>query len=110
VLLRIEHLDVLVLLNRCGCNRSALIGSKNEPLGLIRVHGQADLFQVENDIRHIFLNSGNGRILVRDPLYTDGHYRGSLKGGEENATKSVSESDTEAPLQGLALELAICLI
>ncbi len=75
-------------------------------LGLFDFLFEVDLLEVENDVRDIFLNAGNGIEFVFNAVDFDRGDRVALQRGEQYATEGVAHGDAIAGLQRLELEFA----
>ncbi len=74
-----------------------------------RVHPQTDLLQIQDHVRHVFEHPRNRGEFVQHVLDPDRGDRGPLQRGQEDTAQRIPKSETEAPLERRALELAIGL-
>ena len=65
------------------------------------------LFEIQDDVGHIFLNPGDGIKFVFHAVYLDCRNGIALKRREQYTTQCVADSDTIARLQRLELEFAV---
>ena len=107
VLLGIEDLNVRVALDIAG---SDLTGGGNiDGHGLLAFAVQLgdDALNIQDDLGHIFLHTGNGGKLMLDAIDLDGGGSGAGQRGKQNAAQRITEGSAVAALQGLNHELAV---
>src|SRR5215203_376981 len=96
------------------------VGSRDRPLAArgqphldlrrLAVQDAHELLEVEDDVRDVLADAGEGRELVRDALDLDGRHRGALQRGEQHAAQRVPERVAEAAVERLDGEDAVVLL
>ena len=67
---------------------------------------EAHLLQIEDDVGHVFTHARHGGELMLHAIDLNGRDSKALERGEQNATQGITDSDSEAGLQGTELELS----
>src|SRR5712692_3873310 len=103
----VEHLDVLVDHDVAGLHFLGALDLDADGLLLLRVHAQQDFLEVQDDVRHVLGDVGDGGELVLHSLDADGGDRRALQRGEQHAPERVPQGDAETALERLGDELAV---
>src|SRR5207248_7134221 len=108
---RVEDLEVRGRLDVGGRDDTlAALGEPDLHLGRFAVEDADELLQVEDDVRHVLADAGQGREFVRDALDLHRGDRGALQRGEQHPAQRVAERVPEAAIEGLDHENAAVLV
>ncbi len=99
--IRVEDLHLAVRLDVPGGDFALAAGLDIHPLGAVAVQLGDDLFDVEDDLRYVFLHAGDGAELVLHTGDLDGSHGGAGQGAEQDTAQGVAQGRTIPPLQRL---------
>ena len=99
--LGVHDLDVVIVSNIAGRDRTrAFLGQRQ--LGTIaRVHAQGDVLQVQQDFDDILLHTFDAGVLVQHTLDLGLYDRCARHAGQQDTAQSVTQRVAEAALEGL---------
>jgi hypothetical protein len=104
---RVEDLDVGVLLEIGGGDDARAALFEVEGLGTAAVKLERDLFEVEDDVRHVLDDALERRELMENAFDADGGDGRPFNGREQDAAKRVADRRTEATLERLGGETPV---
>ena len=107
VQIRIQDLHLTVGLNVAGGNCAGTHRLDIDGLAGITMELGQQALDVQNDLRHILLDAGDGGKLVLHTVDLDGRRRSAGQRGKQNAAQGVAEGGAIAALQRLYHVLAI---
>ena len=106
-LFRVKNHDMLVALDVLSGNLALLIDMQSNFLRIIRIHGQANLLDVEDNVSDILKNAMDRRELMLHAGNLDGDECGALEGGKKDTAQSIANGRAEPPLQRFADETPV---
>ena len=77
---------------------------------LVARHLEAELFEVEDDVRHIIPDARNRGELVENAIDSDGGNRSTFERRQQHAAQAVAERRAVTALERLADELAVAVV
>ena len=73
------------------------------------VGNETNFFELQNDVRHVFLDPGDGGEFMKDAVNLDRRNGYAVKGGKQDTPEAISQCDTIASFEGLAFKLRIAV-
>ena len=90
-----------------GCHRAFLRHGKRQMLGLVSRHTQANLFDIQDNIRNIFQHSGDGGKLMLHAGDLHSHEGCALKGRKQYPTQGIADGDPIPAFERFVGELPV---
>ena len=103
----IEDLHVGVRLDVAGGDLALARGLDVDGLHAIAVQLGDDALDIQDDLRDVLLDAGDGGKLMLDTGDLDGGHRGARQRGQQNPAQGVAQSGAVASLKGLHHVLAV---
>src|SRR5215210_3189338 len=105
--LLVVDLDLRILGHLAGGDAARPLHVDREHLGLVRVQTERDLFEIEDDVRNIFLHAWDRGELMEHPLDVDRRNGRPLDRGQQTAPQGVADRRGKATFERLGGEAAI---
>jgi hypothetical protein len=104
---RIEDLDVRILFEVGSRDDARPLLLEVQSLRAAAVQLEGDLFEVENDIRHVFDDALERRELMKNAFDANRSDRRTLDGGEQDPPQRVPDGGSESTLERLGDETPV---